>query len=62
MKNINLNKKISLGLFLISVSFILRYLSPDHTISAIAFFQGFTTGLGLVMLIAGTIQKRNSFR
>jgi len=62
MKNLNFNQKIGLGLFLMAISFVFKHLSPDHSIAAIAFSQGFFLSMGFVFLIVGSIQKRKAHK
>lgn len=62
MRKLNFNQKIGLGLILISLSILLRHLSPDHSIPSIAFLQGFCTGLGILLMIVGAIQRKKFIR
>jgi hypothetical protein len=49
---------MGIGLILISLSLILKRVSPDYSIQAIAFFQGFCIGLGILFIVLGSIQKK----
>ncbi|WP_165025304.1 hypothetical protein [Dysgonomonas sp. ZJ279] len=62
MKKLNFDQKIGLGMFLLSISLVLKHICPDHSVSVIAFFQGFSLGIGFVLLISGVIQKRKIIR
>jgi len=60
MKRLNINQKIALGVILICISNILKFLSIEHPLNVIAFFQGATISLGMLFLVLGIMKRRKA--
>ncbi|NCC09325.1 MAG: hypothetical protein EOM31_02265 [Bacteroidia bacterium] len=58
MKRFKLGTKMKLGIICLCLSYISRQWGLDHPSSLLSFTEGFTIGLGLVLIVSGYFTQR----